>query len=336
MRRIAALAFRSPCRVPGGGRGRLSQPSHHPDHALRAGRRQRLPDAHPGRRAAVQAQPDGAGAECRRRRRRGGLDAGGQGQARRLHPADQPSSACRPFRSLYKKLNFDPLASYEFIGLFAEAPMVILARKDFPPKDFAELVAYAKANSEKITVASAGMGSATHLCAMLFQEAIGVPLTIVQYKGAGPAVIDVRGGQVDLICDLPTTNSGLIRSGELKAYVLTAPQRMATLPDVPTAAEVGMPSLDYRRVVRPLRAARHAQAHPRHAEQGAARGRGRQGGRRPAREDRDLPAAARPGDARGASPEARRRRSSCGGRSSKRPASRRNRRWRARGSLASI
>ena len=140
---------------------------------------------------------------------------------------------------LYKKLNFDPLASYEFIGLFAEAPMMILARKDF-----AELVAYAKANKEKMTVASAGMGSATHLCAMLFQEAIGVPLTTVQYKGAGPAVIDLRGGQVDLICDLPTTNSGLIRSGELKAYVLTAPQRMATLPDVPTANEVGMPSLD--------------------------------------------------------------------------------------------
>jgi tripartite-type tricarboxylate transporter receptor subunit TctC len=144
---------------------------------------------------------------------------------------------------LYKKLNFDPLASYEFIGLFAEAPMVILARKDFAPKNFAELVAYAKANKEKMTVASAGMGSATHLCAMLFQEAIGVPLTTVQYKGAGPAVIDLRGGQVDLICDLPTTNSGLIRSGELKAYVLTAPQRM-TLPDIPTAAEVGMPSLD--------------------------------------------------------------------------------------------
>jgi tripartite-type tricarboxylate transporter receptor subunit TctC len=145
---------------------------------------------------------------------------------------------------LYKKLAFDPLVSYEFIGLFAEAPMVILARKDFAPKNFAELVAYARANKEKLTVASAGMGSATHLCAMLFQEAVGVPLTTVQYKGAGPAVLDLRGGQVDLICDLPTVNSGLIRSGELRAYVLTAAQRMATLPDVPTAAEVGMPSLD--------------------------------------------------------------------------------------------
>jgi tripartite-type tricarboxylate transporter receptor subunit TctC len=144
---------------------------------------------------------------------------------------------------LYKKLSFDPLASFEFVGLFAEAPMVILARKDFAPRNFAELVAYAKANKEKLTVASAGMGSATHLCAMLFQEAIGVPLTTVQYKGAGPAVLDLRGGQVDLICDLPTVNAGLIRSGELRAFVLTAPQRMATLPDVPTATEVGMPSL---------------------------------------------------------------------------------------------
>jgi tripartite-type tricarboxylate transporter receptor subunit TctC len=146
--------------------------------------------------------------------------------------------------SLYKKFNFDPLAAYEFIGLFAEAPMVMLARKDFAPKNFAELVAYAKANREKLTMASSGMGSATHLCGMLFQEALGMPITMVQYKGAGPAVVDVRSGQVDLICDLPTTTSSMIRSGDLRAYVLTAPKRMASLPDVPTAAEVGMPSLD--------------------------------------------------------------------------------------------
>jgi tripartite-type tricarboxylate transporter receptor subunit TctC len=146
--------------------------------------------------------------------------------------------------SLYKKLNFDPLAAYEFIGLFAEAPMIILSRPDFAPRDFAALVDYARANKEKLTMASAGLGSATHLCAMLFQEALGVPLTMVQYKGAGPAVVDVRGGQVDLICDLPTVNASAIRAGELKAYALTAAQRMTTLPDVPTAREVGMPSLD--------------------------------------------------------------------------------------------
>jgi tripartite-type tricarboxylate transporter receptor subunit TctC len=146
--------------------------------------------------------------------------------------------------SLYKKLNFDPLASFDFIGLFAEAPMVILARKDFAPRTFAELVAYAKANRDKLTMASSGMGSATHLCAMLFQEALGVPITMVQYKGAGPAVVDVRSGQVDLLCDLPTTTASLIRSGDLRAYVLTSTKRMASLPDVPTAAEAGMPSLE--------------------------------------------------------------------------------------------
>jgi tripartite-type tricarboxylate transporter receptor subunit TctC len=145
--------------------------------------------------------------------------------------------------ALYKKLAFDPLAAYEFIGVFAEAPMMILARRDFAPRNFAELVAYAKANGEKFTVASAGMGSVTHLCAMLFEEALGVPLTVVQYKGAGPAVIDVRSGQVDLICDLPTTTAGLVRNGDLRAYVLTAPHRLASLPDVPTSVEAGMPSL---------------------------------------------------------------------------------------------
>src|SRR5881394_2231308 len=146
--------------------------------------------------------------------------------------------------ALYKKLNFDPLASFEFIGLYAEAPMLIMARKEFGPKTFAELVAYAKANKDKFTMGSAGMGSATHLCAMMFQEAIGVKVTMVQYKGGAPAVADVRSGQVDAICDLPTVNSGAIRSGDLRAYVLTAPKRLATLPDVPTAAEVGLPSLD--------------------------------------------------------------------------------------------
>jgi tripartite-type tricarboxylate transporter receptor subunit TctC len=71
-----------------------------------------------------------------------------------------------------------------------------------------------------------------------------VKATVVQYKGGAPAVADVRSGQVDAICDLPTANSGAIRSGDLRAYVLTAPKRLATLPDVPTAAEVGLPSLD--------------------------------------------------------------------------------------------
>ncbi len=145
--------------------------------------------------------------------------------------------------ALYKKLNFDPLASFEFIGLYAEAPMVIMARKEFPPKDFAELVAYARQHKDKFTMASSGMGSSTHLCALLFQEAIGVPVTVVQYKGAGPAIIDVRSGQVDAICDLPTTTSSQIRSGELRAYLLTAPQRMTSLPDVPTARELGVPGL---------------------------------------------------------------------------------------------
>jgi tripartite-type tricarboxylate transporter receptor subunit TctC len=145
--------------------------------------------------------------------------------------------------ALYKKIAFDPLKSYEFIGLYAEAPMMIMARKELPPKTFAELVAYAKEKKDKFTMASSGMGSSTHLCAMLLQEALGVRFTIVQYKGGGPAAIDVRSGQVDAICDLPTTTSAQVRSGELRAYLLTAPERMKSLPDVPTAKELGMPSL---------------------------------------------------------------------------------------------
>ena len=165
--------------------------------------------------------------------------------------------------TLYKKLNFDPLASFEFIGLYAEAPMLIMARKDFAPKTFAELVAYAKANKEKFTMASAGMGSATHLCAMLFQEAIGVPFTIVAVQGRGPAVIDVRAGQVDAICDLPTTTSGMIRSrrtARLRADRPAAHGYPARRADLDRARHA---EPRYRRLVRPLCAARHAQADPR-------------------------------------------------------------------------
>ena len=146
--------------------------------------------------------------------------------------------------ALYKKAAFDPLASFELVGLYAEAPMMIMARKEFAPKTFPELVAYVKAHPDKFTMASAGMGSATHLCAILFQQVVGVPITIVQYKGAGPAVIDVRSGQVDAICDLPTTTSSMVRSGEWRGYLLTAPKRLASLPDVPTSAELGVPNLD--------------------------------------------------------------------------------------------
>ena len=145
--------------------------------------------------------------------------------------------------ALYKKITFDPLKSYEFVGLYAEAPMMIMTRKEFPTKTFAELVAYAKEKKDKFTMGSSGMGSSTHLCAMLLQEALGVRFTIVQYKGGGPAMIDVRSGQIDAICDLPTTTSAQVRSGDLRAYLLTAPERMKSLPDVPTAKELGMPSL---------------------------------------------------------------------------------------------
>ena len=99
-------------------------------------------------------------------------------------------------------------------------------------------------NKDKFTMASAGMGSSTHLCAMLFQEALGVPITIVQYKGAGPAVIDVRSGQVDAICDLPTTTSGLIRSRRPARLPVDRAAAPGSLPDVPTSTELGVPSLD--------------------------------------------------------------------------------------------
>jgi tripartite-type tricarboxylate transporter receptor subunit TctC len=146
--------------------------------------------------------------------------------------------------ALYKDLRFDPMKSYEHIGLFADTPMVIVAAKSLAPNTLAELVDYAKKRRDPITFASSGMGSATHLCAMLFEQVLGKPVTHVQYKGAAPALIDVQGGRVDLLCDVTAGITSHIQGGAVKAFVLTGPKRLETLPGLPTSTEAGMPGLN--------------------------------------------------------------------------------------------
>jgi tripartite-type tricarboxylate transporter receptor subunit TctC len=146
--------------------------------------------------------------------------------------------------ALYKDLRFDPMKSYEHVGLFADTPMVIVAAKSFAPNNFAELVDYVKKHRDRVTFASSGMGSATHLCAMLFEQLVAVPVTHVQYKGAAPALIDVQGGRVDLLCDVTAGITSHIQGGGVKAFVLTGPRRLESLPALPTSAEAGMPGLN--------------------------------------------------------------------------------------------
>jgi tripartite-type tricarboxylate transporter receptor subunit TctC len=145
---------------------------------------------------------------------------------------------------LYRKLPYNAIDSFEPIGLVTDVPMTLVARKDFPAKDFKEMLAYIKANKTKVTYANAGVGSASHLCGMLFMTAIGTDLTTVPYKGTGPAMNDLLGGQVDFMCDQTTNTTSQIKGGKVKAYGVTTKTRVASLPDLPTLNEAGLPGFE--------------------------------------------------------------------------------------------
>jgi tripartite-type tricarboxylate transporter receptor subunit TctC len=145
--------------------------------------------------------------------------------------------------SLYADLPYAPLEDFKTIGLVTEVPMTIVARSDFEPNTLEELIEYVKANADTVTLANAGVGAASQLCGLLFQSAIGETLTEVPYEGTGPALTDLVGGQVDLMCDQTTNTTGQIQGGEIKGYAVTTPERVASLPDLPTTAEAGLPDL---------------------------------------------------------------------------------------------
>ncbi len=145
--------------------------------------------------------------------------------------------------ALYANLPYAPLEDFKTVGLVTEVPMTIIARKDFEPETFEELVEYLKANAESVTLANAGIGAASQLCGLLLQEAVGVKLTEVPYQGTGPALTDLVGGQVDLMCDQTTNTTGQIQADEVKAYAVTTPERVEALPDLPTTEEAGLPDL---------------------------------------------------------------------------------------------
>lgn len=146
--------------------------------------------------------------------------------------------------SLYRKLPYDAITSFEPIGLITDVPMTVVARADFPAKDMKELIAYVKANKDKVTYAHAGLGSASHLCGMLLQTAMGVELTTVPYKGTGPAMNDLLGGQVDFMCDQTTNTTSAIKSGKIKAYGVTTRTPVPSLPNLPVLANAGLPGFE--------------------------------------------------------------------------------------------
>ena len=146
--------------------------------------------------------------------------------------------------SLYRKLPYSSIDDFEPIGLVTDVPMTLVARKDFPAKDMKELIAYVKANKDKVTYANAGLGAASHLCGMLFMTAIQTELTTIPYRGTGPAMNDLLGGQVDFMCDQTTNTTSQIKGGKIKVYGVTTKSRIASLPDVPTMHEAGLPNFE--------------------------------------------------------------------------------------------
>ncbi len=146
--------------------------------------------------------------------------------------------------ALYRKLSYNAADDFTPIGLVADVPMTLVARKDFPAKDLKELVSYVQANKDKVTYANAGVGSASHLCGMLLMSAIKADLTTVPYKGTGPAMNDLLGGQVDFMCDQTTNTTGQIKAGKIKAYAVTTKAPVASLPNLPTASAAGLPGFE--------------------------------------------------------------------------------------------
>ena len=142
--------------------------------------------------------------------------------------------------SLYRQLRFNPLTDFEYIGLINDVPMTLIAKPNFPAKDFREFLAYVKANKDKVSYANAGIGAASHLCGMLFMSAIQTEFLTVPYKGTGPAMNDLLGGTVDFMCDQTTNTTSQIKAGKVKVYGVTSAKRVPSLPEVPTLAEQGL------------------------------------------------------------------------------------------------
>jgi tripartite-type tricarboxylate transporter receptor subunit TctC len=149
-------------------------------------------------------------------------------------------------QALYDKLPYDPLKDFEYIGQVVDVPMLLLARKDFPPNNFKELEAYIKANGNKISMANAGPGAVSQLCGLLLQSRLGVRLTNVPYKGTGPALTDLMGGQVDMLCDQTTQTINIVKDNRVKVYGTTTPKRLSALPNVPTLDQEGLKNFDVK------------------------------------------------------------------------------------------
>ena len=145
---------------------------------------------------------------------------------------------------LYKKLPYSSVDDFEPIGFMGDVPQILLVKKDLPVQTAAEFFTYAKEHQDEINCGTAGVGSAAHLGGLLLNAALGTKMELVSYKGAGPAMNDLMGGQIDCMVDVTTTAVPQIKAGTVRPLAVLRAQRIAVVPDVPTTAEVGLQNME--------------------------------------------------------------------------------------------
>lgn len=146
--------------------------------------------------------------------------------------------------ALFKGLKYDPATSFEPIGFLGGVPILIVAKKDFPAKDFKSFIEAVKAGGPKINQAHAGVGSVSHSTGVLFDAQVGIKPTLVTYRGTGPAMNDLMAGQVDFMADQIVNVGPQVAGGTVKAYAIATSERAPSLPDVPTTKEAGLPGYE--------------------------------------------------------------------------------------------
>jgi len=146
--------------------------------------------------------------------------------------------------ALYKKLAYDPVKDFEAVFRFPDTPLVLMVRNDHPAKTIKDLVEHGKKNPEQVNISNAGVGSSSHLIAALFANSAGMKVTQVAYKGAGPALVDVIGGQVDGMFDQTNTALPQIQQKKVRALAVTSKVRLPQLKDVPTLNETVLPGFE--------------------------------------------------------------------------------------------
>jgi len=144
--------------------------------------------------------------------------------------------------SLYRTLPYKTLDDFEYVGMVNEVPMTLIGRPTLPASNYAELLKWMQANKSKINLANAGLGAASHLCGLLLQSTLKIDMQTVPYKGTAPAMNDLLGGQVDIMCDQTTNTTGQIEAGAVKAFAVTTSKRLTTpaLKNLPTLDEAGL------------------------------------------------------------------------------------------------